>query len=165
MVNGNFTITREKTSNGSEYIRVLPENKTTEGMELYTFWYNPKSENKDPSKKPKHTGGKKPYVMLMVDEMEDLKEKGVKNVEELIGYVVSLSKYIEWHTGKLIHKRSKKPLKYKDLQQIYGCSNKKLNKMINLMKEHDLLYYTDEGYFISSRFIKKGKSQNKEKGR
>lgn len=121
------------------------------------LWFNP-NEKIPKNEKPKNTGGKKPYLMLMIDEIEELRNE-VKNVEELIGYVACLGKYIEWNTGKLINKRSKKPLKYIDLLQIYKCSNNKLNKMIKLMKDHDLLYYTDEGYFISQRYIKKGKSK------
>lgn len=138
------------------YINEIKEGET---RPLYPpLWYNPAKKTKT-EKQPKHTGGKQPYIMLMVNEVESLREQGVKNIEELIGYVVILGKYIEWNTGKLIHKRSKKPLMYKDLQEIYSCSKPKLNKMINLMKEHDLLYYTDEGYFISSKYIKKGKSK------
>lgn len=115
----------------------------------------------DENEKPKSMGGKKPYIMVMINEIEELRGKGVKNVEELIGYVACLGNYIEWNTGKLIHKRNKKPIRYNDLQAIYGCGNKKLNKMINLMKEHNLLYHNGEGYFISSKYIKKGKSLNK----
>lgn len=158
---GPLKLTRDKTNNGPQYIRVcLPNLEGITNDELYKFWHNPKT-NKKNKETPKHTGGKKPYLMLMIDEIEELRSQGVKNIEELIGYVACLGKYIEWNTGKLIHKRSKKPIQYKDLLNIYGCSNKKLNKMINLMKEHDLLYHTDEGYFISSKYIKKGKSQNK----
>ena len=158
IIGGYFMISREITPNGYEHMTeyIIREDGTK--MEYMKFWYNPKlNENKD--KPPKHTGGKKPYLMLMINEIEDLRNQGVKNVEELIGYVVCLGKYIEWNTGKLIHKRSKKPIQYKDLFEIYKVSKPKLNKMINLMKEHDLLYYTDEGYFISPKYIKKGKSK------
>ncbi|MSU01960.1 hypothetical protein FYJ83_10820 [Tissierella sp. DSM 105185] len=152
-----LSISREFTKNSEcLYISVVDGEETTP---LYPpLWHNPKADKKN-NETPKHTGGKKPYLMLMIDEIEELRSQGVKNVEELIGYVACLGKYIEWNTGKLIHKRSKKPIQYKDLLNIYSCSNKKLNKMINLMKEHDLLYYTDEGYFISSKYIKKGKSK------
>lgn len=158
IIGGYFMISREVAPNGYEFITesiISDEGKSTIYKE---YWHNPKA-NVDAKKTPKHTGGKKPYLMLMVDEIEELRNQGVKNVEELIGYVVSLGKNIEWNTGKLIHKRSKKPIQYKDLVEIYKVSKPKLNKMINLMKEHNLLYYTDEGYFISSKYIKKGKSK------
>jgi len=154
------TITRDKAPNGQEYITVKIDNGNRE-LTLYSFWHNPNKPAKKDKSPPKHTGGKKPYVMLMVEEIEKLKKGGVKNVEELAGYLVSLGKYVEWNTGRLIHDRSKNPLKYKELQAIFGCGNKKLNRLLGEMKEHELLYSTDGGYVISSRLIKKGKT-NKE---
>lgn len=159
LIQGNIKITRDTTPQGVENINVFVMDKGDE-LPLYNnIWYDPNKNKSD--KKPKNTGGKKPYLMLMVSEIEALREKGVKKVEELIGYVVCLGNYIEWNSGRLIHKRSKKPIQYKDLQEIYKCGNNKLNKMIKLMKDNDLLYYTDEGYFISQKYIKKGKSQRK----
>jgi len=161
---GELKITRDIAPNGREYIRIcLPDESGGSGKQLYEHWYNPSAKKKT-TESPKHTGGKKPYLMLMVDEVEKLREGGVKNVEELIGYVVCLGKYVEWNTGRLIHKKNKTPLKYSDLLKIYGCSKPKLNKMISLMKEHELLYYTDMGYYISSKYIKKGKMHKEEGG-
>lgn len=152
---GELKITRDVAPNGSEYITVC----MSDGRELYTFWHNPrKAERKNEN--PKHIGGRKPYLMLMIGEIKKLKEQGVKNVPELVGYLVSLGDNIEWNTGRLIHKRSKKSLQYKDLLEVCGCSKPKLNKLLAQMKELDLLYYTSEGYFVSSRLIKKGKQQS-----
>ena len=157
LIGGYFMISREIAPNGYEHITEYIITSDGEKVEYRKFWHNPKITEVD--KKPKHTGGKKPYLMVMINEIEKLRDQGVKNVEELIGYVACLGKYIEWNTGRLIHKRSKKPIQYKDLVEIYKVSKPKLNKMINLMKEYDLLYYTDEGYFISSKYVKKGKSK------
>lgn len=156
---GTFIVSREKTPNGYERIIYKIIGGVYDGMLFDAHWRKIGEPPTLEEKKPKSTGGKKPYLMLMVDEIKELKKSGVKNVEELIGYVVCLGEFIEWNTGRLIHKRSKKPIQYKDLLEIYSCSKPKLNKMINLMKEHDLLYYTDEGYFISQKYIKKGKSK------
>ena len=114
-------------------------------------------KKKRKSNNPKHAGGKHPYIMLMVNEVEKLREQGIKNVEELIGYLVCLGKYIEWNTGRLVKKRSKKPLQYKDLQKTFPCGNKKLNRILGELKDNDLLFGTQEGYFISPRLIKRGK--------
>jgi hypothetical protein len=98
----------------------------------------------------------------MVDEFEILREKGIENIEELIGYVTSIGKYIEWGTGKLIDKRQRLKkkqvaLKYDDLLEIYGCSRTKLGKMLKTMYDNEIITHTNEGYFISSNFFKKGK--------
>ena len=163
-------ITRETTSNGMEYITISLK-INNEYKQLYSFWHNPKKKNREPpvvndnntveEKKPKTTGGKKPYLMLMIKEIKALHDKGVKNVAELIGTVACLGENIEWNTGRLIKKRTKQALKYKDLQEILGYSNGKLSKILNELKEHDLLFKTEEGYFISSKYIKKGKMERK----
>lgn len=159
---GSF-LTREKSPSGNNFMTLKIPNGDGDGdLILSTWWENPnKPANKDKSP-PKHTGGKQPYVMLMINEVEKLREKGVKNVEEITGYLVSLGKNIEWNTGRLIHKRSKKPLKYTDLQTIFSCGNKKLNRLLAEMKKHELLFSTDSGYCISPRFIKKGKTKKQE---
>jgi len=154
------TITRDKAPNGQEYITVKIDNDNRE-LTLYSFWHNPNKPARKDKDPPKHTGGKKPYIMLMVEEIDRLRKSGVRNVEELAGYLVSLGKYVEWNTGKLVQPRTKNPLKYKEIQTIFGCGNKKLNRLLGEMKENELLYSTDGGYVISSRLIKKGKP-NKE---
>jgi len=155
-------LTRDKTPSGTNFMTLKMPNGEEELM-IDSWWSNPNKPAKKDKGPPKHTGGKKPYIMLMVEEIEKLKKDGVRNVEELTGYLVSLGKYIEWNTGRLIQTRTKKPLKYKDLQKLFCCGNRKLNRLLGDMKEHELLYSTDGGYVISSRLIKKGK-MNKDGG-
>ena len=149
-------LVREKSPNGTNFMTLKMPNGEKD-LIVDSWWSKPGKPAKKDKDPPKHTGGKKPYIMLMVEEIEKLKKGGVKNVGELAGYLVSLSKNVEWGTGKLIHDRTKKPLKYKELQTIFGCGNKKLNRLLGDMKEHELLYSTDGGYVVSSRLIKKGK--------
>jgi hypothetical protein len=153
--NANVAISREFAGNGREHIYI-----SVDGKPWYNFWHDPnKSKSRD---SPKHSGGKKPYVMVMTEKIDELKKNGIKNVEEMIGFLVCLGKYIEWNTGRLINVRSKKSLLYADIQKIYGCSNNKLNRILAELKEHDLLLNAAEGYFVSRSLIKKGKSKNKE---
>ena len=163
---GNFMKQREVKADGWEFytetiINLLDRSKDEV---WHTYWINP-NEKKPTKNKPKHTGGKKSYSMLMTEELkatiEKLKENGVKNAEEVLGYMFILTEHSEFNTNKLIHKRNKKPLQYKDLQEIFNCSNNKLNKMLKILKDNDLLSNTNEGYFISQEFIKKGKSKKK----
>jgi len=150
-------IRREIMPNGVIHLIVSNYSESEEEMLLCEEYRKPGREKNKGS--PKHTGGKKPYIMLMTDEIEELKKKGVKNIEELIGVLGSLGQHVEWNTGKLIHKRSKKPLQYKDLSTIFTYGNKKMNRILNDLKEHDLLYKSTEGYFVSGRIIKKGKKK------
>ena len=125
---------------------------------LFEWWHNPK-EKRNKNDTPKHTGGKKPYIMLITGEVENLRKQGIPNLEELIGFLVCLGNNIEWHSGRLINKRSKKSLKYKDIQKLFSGGRKKLDRILRELKEHDLLFSTEEGYFISTRIIKKGKTK------
>jgi len=156
-------VTREKTPSGTNFMTLKVPNGEEGELVLFDWWEKPGKKAKKDKPPPKHTGGKKPYIMLMVEEIDKLKKDGVKNVEELAGYLVSLGKYVEWNTGRLVQTRTKQQLMYKDLKTIFTCGNKKLNRLLGEMKEHELLYSTDSGYVISSRLIKKGKS-NKDGG-
>jgi len=148
-------LSRETLTNGYQHLIL---STIENNIPLLKGWHNPeKEQNKDHV--PKHTGGKKPYIMLITGEIENLRKQGVPNLEELIGFLVCLGNSIEWNTGRLINKRSKKALKYKDIQKLFSGGRKKLDRILRELKEHDLLFGTEEGYFISTRIIKKGKTK------
>jgi len=142
-------ISREKTTSGTELIHI-----SVGDYEVYQFWNNP---NKPVNSKPKHTGGKKPYLLVSVTKMNELRNT-INNAEELIGYLVCLGNNIEWNTGKLIHTRNKKPLKYIDLSRVLKCGKKKLDRIIRELKSNSLLINNSDGYFISTKLIRKGKT-------
>lgn len=145
------TICREQAPNGSQYITIRSGERT-----IYAFWHTPDSEK---GKKPKHTGGKKPYVMLMTQEIVELRKQGVPNVEELIGFMVCLGRNVEWGTGKLVKGRKKTPIRYKDLLDMFSCGKRKLDRVLKQMQEYGLLSNTNEGYFVSTKLIKKGSTK------
>lgn len=157
-------ISRELVPNGCEhYYQTISFSDREKDIVLKDYWVNPEKTKK--KEKSNYTGGKKPYIMIMVEEIEKLRDSKVTNIEELIGYMVCVGKYIEWNTGKLIHRKGRKrnqSLKYEDLLSIYSCSKPKLNKMLKLMKDNDLIYHTNDGYFVSQKYIKKGKSAKQE---
>ena len=148
VIKANLIITREKKAKSQqEYIHIMSGDE-----EIYSFW---RSSDSKPSN-PKGVGGKKPYVMLMLQKTEELKKQNIPSLEEIIGVLVLLSNNIEWSTGRLINKRSKKSLKYEDLTKLVSFSSRKLDKLISIMKQNNLLNNTSEGYFISRELIKKG---------
>jgi len=140
-----FILSREKCGS-SEYVQVqhpeLPE-------PIYTFWHTRKKANA-----PKHTGGKKPYAMIMIEELIRLMKGGLP--AEATGYLIYLTPYIEWGTGKLIYGRGKRQMKFADIMKVFGKSYKTTQAIIAKLKDHDLLAYTKEGYFISRELIKRG---------
>lgn len=149
-VRAEVVISREVAPNGVEHIFV------SEGDDqLFDFWHNP--SRKKAQENPKHTGGKKPYLMLMLEKIEALRKQKVKGIEEVIGFAVCLGGNIEWNTGRLIHKRSKKPLQYKDLLERYSGGRYGLDKILKAMQEHELLFHTSDGYCIAPSLLKRGK--------
>lgn len=164
-------VSRERLPNGVERISIK---ELDTGAELWSFWQNPNVVKAADPEHPKGVGGKKPFVMLMVEEVESLcacddkGERKVKNAEEIIGWLARLARYIEWRTGKLIYKRKRKrrqdgtfkeqELGYNDLLRIYHCSRNKLDKMLSQLRKLGFLTHTGEGYFVSKRLIKKGKT-------
>lgn len=152
VVKAEVIISREKTSRGQEYIHI-----SIDEDEMYTFWHNP---DKVKSKSERRTGGgKKSYIMLMIEHIGEVQLQIDEDISPILGDAVRLANNIEWGTGKLINKRTKKPLKYDDVRKIYSCSCEKLNNKISKMKGINLLRHTSEGYFISTDFIKKGGSR------
>lgn len=147
-------LSRELTPTGFQHLIL-----TLLDEEYMDAWKNPvKSKSKG---LPKHTGGKKPYLLLMSQEVMKLKEQGITNVEELVGFLICVGSAgsIEWGTGRLVKKRSKRPLKYVDLENMFSGGRTKLNRILGELKEHDLLFYTQEGYFVSTKIIKKGRTK------
>jgi hypothetical protein len=149
VVKGEFIISRESLDNGVDFIHVTCADN---GKEVYSFWQNTNKTDEE----PKSMGGKKPYVMLMLQELSKLQEGGIKGIEDAVGFLTIISDNIRWNTGLVVNKRSKKPLKYTDLQKIYSGSKYKFEKTMKFLKDHNLLTHTPEGYFISRELIKKG---------
>lgn len=158
-----YKTTREKTDTGAEYIEEhIIDTETGKEYFFRKFWHNPDNEVVKDKKKSKNIGGKQPYFMVMINEIERLKKIDVKDRLDVVGFITILGKNIEWNTGRLIKTRSKKQLQYKDLLDITGCGKTKLDRILKTMKDNNLLTYEkpsadkNGGYFISSKIIKKG---------
>jgi hypothetical protein len=155
-------LSRERAPNGASLIRVYHGDRL-----IHMLWEPTKSDKitreGTMAATPRHTGGKKSYVMVMLRELERVfKGKGSDQLE-IIGFLVRFFGYIEWGTGRLINKRAKKPLRYADLMRISGCGRTRLNRILSKLKEQGLLAHTGEGYFVSDRLIRKGRSKNSDR--
>lgn len=141
---------REKSKNGYEYITM----ETVDGHRLYGTWYNPEIAQR--SKKPKHIGGQAAYTKLMTAEVAKLIKNGCSH--EALGALVALSDCVEWDTGRLLQKRSKRPLSFDDLQKIWQTSKSKTTRLIQSMKTQKVLEHSQGCYSISNKLLRKGKS-------
>lgn len=107
-----------------------------------------------PSEEKKSMGGKKPYVMLMTQQLKYLRENG-KVTAEQIGYLILLSPNIEWGSGRLIGKKATS-LKAADIQKVLGISHNTFGRLVKELKENKLITVNKDGYFISTDLFKKG---------
>ncbi|MFA5629802.1 MAG: hypothetical protein WC958_06150 [Dehalococcoidales bacterium] len=151
IVQDEFIISREKNSKTNcEFVYVQhPEMDNP----MYTFWHSLRGGGKN--KKPKHTGGKKPYAMLMIENLIGLMEDGMP--AEYAGYLLYLVPYIEWGTGKLLYGRKKRPMRSGDITAVFKKKRRSVFLVLAKLKEYNLLYYVPgEGYFVSREIIKRG---------
>jgi hypothetical protein len=148
-------ISRGTTEDGREHIIItLPE--VTEP--LYEFWQIPKVKKaKDPNN-PRSMGGKKPYVMLMIENLDKVVEQGMPL--EYCGYLVGLSKNINWNTGLVKKKRSKNAFKFEQLTETWKVNERRGREIIKTLKQYNLLSQDDDGYKVSADFMRKGGKKN-----
>lgn len=151
-VQDEFIISREKCGN-SDFVHIhhskMPE-------PLYEFWA---SRKKKRGGKPRHTGGKKPYVMLMIEGLTAQLANGLPAGN--IGYLICLAPYIDWGTGRLIYGRQKRQMKISDIETVFQKSRRMTLYILSGLKKYGLLTHDREGYFISRDFLRRGsKSAN-----
>ena len=75
---------------------------------------------------------------------------------EIIGTAMILATHAQWNTGLLIHKRSKKPLRFDELMKITGFNKDKLSSCLKNMTTAGILQKDEGSYKLSFDFIKKG---------
>ena len=165
-VRDEFILSREKS--GDSELLYLSHQEF--GDPLYTLWSSAKSRKRKVKKsailepiavekvvevKPKNTGGKKPYTMIMEDQPELFDAMSI----EASGLVMKLigGGHIEWHTGRLIRKRDKKSMTYAMFLDLNIKPTKLRKAMVELSKNKIISYSRKErAYFISRGIAKKG---------
>jgi len=103
----------------------------------------------------KTMGGKAPYVMVMTEKIGEMVREGKATTDQL-GCLAVLSANIEWGTGRLIKKRSKKSMQANDIQEVLGISHGTWAKKVKELKDNSLMTVNKDGYFISTDLFKKG---------
>jgi hypothetical protein len=138
-------------ADGKEHIII-----TIPGIEepLFDFWQIQKVKTaKDPDN-PKSMGGRKPYVMLMVEKLDKIVEQGMPL--EYCGYLVGLSNHINWNTGLVKKKRSKKAFGFEQLIDAWKVNERRGREIVKTLKQYNLLSQDDDGYKVSADFMRKG---------
>ena len=115
------------------------------------------------SKGMKHTGGKRPYVMVMQDRDFMLEGVGL----DACGLVFKLicCGCIDWHTGRIMDKRSKESLTRWMMADKFGIGPKKIKTVLAGLTRRKVLKYdrSQRAYFINRSLVRKGGSRGENK--
>lgn len=164
-VRGDFIISREQTKKSSYCFVSLPNQD--EPTPILAGWAKPlKPEHellatvhevdKDKVKEPKHTGGKRPYMMLMQDKAMVVKDLSLGASGLLLKIIASGC--VEWNTGKIIKKRSKKPMTIAMICDEFGLKTADCKSILKELGNKEIIRYdkSEKAYFIDTDFAKKG---------
>ena len=130
------------------------------GTEVMSFWRR-NGEIPFIDKKPKGemTGGKRPYVMVFTQKVEEV----TGNVPlSCLGCLFALLPYVEMGTGRLREKRSKKSLTVKGMAERLYISRQSLSTSIKLLMQEGIIVKKSDGYYISRSYLLRGVKRDEE---
>lgn len=156
-----FILSRESTGN-AEYVSVsLPGYDEP----IYALWTKKPQKKKATQAtgeivKPKHTGGKRPYIMLMQDQDDAINQLSL----DAAGLVFKLlaGGFVEWNTGRIIDRRTKKPLTIKMIHTRYKLGVSRTKKLMKELTEAKIIKYDRKkrSYFFNTKLARKGAGSN-----
>ena len=104
-------------------------------------------------------GGVEPYVMFHPKRLKKVfKGDYVGNMQNQITALTFLSEYIQSNTGKLINKRTKKPLTRQEIAKDLGLSVRRTSEIISDLKTNGFLERRNNAYYVHRDFYAKGRS-------
>lgn len=174
-IRGDLVISRERTDTSEYYYVSSPEND--EFRPILKGWAKkirvPKTEPmatieevsvaEAAVKSSRHsTGGKRPYVMVMQDK-EAIVNKLSINAFGMLMKLVCFG-YVEWGTGKVINRRTKKSLTAKMICEKLGLKIAEGKPLLAELTDSKALRYdrSQKAYFIDRTLAKKGGDQSED---
>ncbi len=171
-VKDEFILSRQKITGGvAEMISVL-----SPGIQepIYVSWLNPNKRKKYRAvnqegteadirvvkTRPKGTGGKEPYVMLMESKTQNPDPLPEKEAAFLFNLIYCGC--VEWHTGRVVRKRDGKRMTIAMLSKKFSIGTVKLKHIISGLTAKGVMSYNkaQRAYFISRKFARKGSSKS-----
>lgn len=130
------------------------------GAEIWRKWgrkndlFGTKAKNES-----ENYGGLDTYVMLHPKRVKEVFRNGyVGNVDSQIKALTFLSEYIQSNTGKLVNKRTKKPLTRQEIADDLGLSIRRASEIISDLKSNGFLERKNNAYYVRREFYAKGRS-------
>jgi len=166
VVRDEFILGREKAGGKEIIIVSLPEREKP----LYSLWNAPVFRAKSNYKavetengvqfereKPKSIGGKRPYSMLMADEIARLINAGLST--EAAGAILKLgATCIEWTTGRIRSPKGKRSMGRNEMAKYLRLSDRGIKAVLRELIKLKVIRYDrcKRSYFMSRNIIKKG---------
>jgi hypothetical protein len=129
------------------------------GIELFQEWRRKDMLLGDNDKDNENTGGREPYAMLFFRKIKKVfKGEYVGSMDCQLSSLVILSEFVQMNTGKLVKKRTKKPMTQGDIAKELGVSVRRAAELISNLKANGILERKDGAYAIKREFIAKGRA-------
>jgi hypothetical protein len=161
-----FILSRERAGN-AEYVNVtLPG----EQQPIYSLWTQKPQKYKATEatgeivkNPPKHTGGRRPYIMLMQDQQDVLNVLTLDAAGLLLKLIAG--GFIDWHTGRIVDRRTKQPLTSVMMRTRYKLGATKIKAMIKELTKNEVIKYDrkQKAYILNAKFARKGVGGNADK--
>ena len=171
-VRGDFIISRERIATSSYCCVSVPQEDAPEPIlsgwakrvrKKYGSLVTVSEIEQAEEKTPKHTGGKRPYVMLMQDNSDVVKSLSLGANGALMMLIGTGC--IDWGTGRIMCKRSKKSMTTQMISELLGTGRTKTKQIMAELTKKEVVRYEKKGkaYFMDRRFAKKGSGQDADK--
>lgn len=131
------------------------------GAVLFDQWVRKDRLFNNEKEKPKNEniGGQEPYVKIYYRRVDKVIEGDfVGGLDSQLSTMTLLCKHIQMNTGKLVKKRTKKPLTMADIAKTLNVSVRRAADIVANLKANGFIERKDNAYFVSRDFYSKGRT-------
>jgi DNA-binding MarR family transcriptional regulator len=130
------------------------------GIPLFQEWRRKDRLFGDSDNDNENTGGREPYAMLFFRKIKKVfKKEYVGSMDCQLSSLVILSEFIQMNTGRLVKKRSKKPLTQSDIAKELGVSVRRAAEILSNLKANGILERKDGAYAVKREYLAKGRTK------
>ena len=130
------------------------------GVELFSQWRR-KEDIFGDKKIPQgeRIGRREPYALLFYKNIKKVLEgeEFVGNVDCQLATLMKLTEFVQMGTGRLINKRSKKPLTREGIAKVLGLSVRRTATILSNLKKNGFIERIGGSYVVNRRYIARGK--------
>lgn len=142
-----ITLGREVREDGAAEYRVVTDYTQTPHRVLCAGWTTGKPQRQRQNKEPKHTGGKPPFIKLMLDGLDAIEDKVSLRA---LGMLVKLRRLVAWNTSSI------NASSIRDVARKIKMNQKTTWRHLQELVDAGVLMEADGGYVLSRDVIQRG---------